>query len=112
MLAIVRRISVHLAVAFVAGLAMAAEPQFFGPKVFGVEAGKPKTFLESVSVNAAAFCQSKAAFILIIENDGVSSAEVLLNGRTVLSEHDFGQNRTVIEKPIDLIGQNTLSLSA
>jgi hypothetical protein len=111
MLEAVRRISVFLVLALAASVAVASEAQFFGPKTYVVDAGKPKVFSESISVDASALCQGKAAFTLVIDNRGVSSAEILLNGAVVLSERDFSQNRTVIERPIRLADQNALSIS-
>ncbi|HEX8155412.1 MAG TPA: hypothetical protein VF698_19920, partial [Thermoanaerobaculia bacterium] len=81
---------------------------FFGPKTFTAAAGKPQTFTETIAVDSGAACEGKAVFTLLVQNDGVASAVVTLNGVAVLTESDFP--RVPAEVPVRLGASNVLGV--
>jgi hypothetical protein len=108
---VARRTAVSIALALLASHALASDAPFFGPKRLAIETGKPQLSSQQILVDANASCEGKAAFILMVENNGVSSAEVRINGSAVLTERDFSQSRTLMEKPLILRAENQLSIS-
>jgi len=66
-----------------------ATTNVFGPKSYAVTNGKPQVIDDVFAVDLSDNCDGRAVFVLTVENSGVSSAIVTLNGATLLSESDF-----------------------
>jgi hypothetical protein len=87
-----------------------AAPLVFGPKTYTLRSGAPQLFTENVAVDAAAGCDGKAVYILVVENidRGVSSAAVAVNGIELLQERDFDGHAAVVERQLLLNAANAL----
>jgi hypothetical protein len=100
-----------LAIAFVfiiaAGLPARAQ-SFLGPKTYVLGSG-PASFTETFSVDSVARCDGRGTFTLVVENRGIASARITLNGVPVMLEHDFSIGRTGFEVPMIPIGNNVLT---
>lgn len=77
----------------------------FGPKTYVRSTGKPTPVVTTFTIRDPA-----TTYTLRIDNAGVSSAVVLLNGVEVARPDDFKPNVTLITKPVKLLGNNQLSV--
>jgi len=83
----------------------------FGPKTYTRTAEQPNTYSESF-IN----CEPQAKYQLAVENGDeqgnlrLSSAEVKLNGQSVLSPSDLNQNVANVIKPVSMQPENVLDL--
>lgn len=76
----------------------------FGPQVFTQNVGRPVP-------QAFTILDPTTTYTLQIDNNGVSSSTVQLNGVVILGPKDFGKNITVITKPVTLsAGSNQLTV--
>lgn len=80
------------------------------PRTYTVVAGAPQTFEATLAVDVNA-CSGAAAFFLVGENRGVSSATVLLDGLPLLRENDFSAGRRDFEIPIRLRAMSRLTVT-
>jgi hypothetical protein len=87
-----------------------ASTNFFGPKAYTIDTGKPQTFIESIAVSSAARCDGKATFILAVTNHGVASARLVLNGTQVFGENDFKAPAGNMEAWVSLSDANNLTV--
>lgn len=76
-----------------------------GPISYTRSAGKPETFSNTFSV-----LNPNTQFTLHIDNNGVSSAVVLLNGTQVFGPSDFDPNVTSLDRAVTLAANNTLQM--
>ena len=67
----------------------AGDGSFFPAQTFTLTTGKPQQYSYSFAVPPAAQCDGKAAWIVRVSSDGVTSAFLHLNGKTIASESDF-----------------------
>jgi hypothetical protein len=82
------RITVLVAAMAIATTALGSAA-VFGPKNYAVTAGKPQAIDDAFALDLGDSCDGHARYFLAVENGGVSSAIVTLNGATLLSEQDF-----------------------
>jgi hypothetical protein len=87
---------------------LAAASPFFGPKSYTIAAGKPQTFIETVPVASDASCDDKAAFVLLLQNAGIASGAVSVNGVEIIHENDFPN--VPAEVPIRMGATNTITV--
>jgi hypothetical protein len=71
------------------------------PRTYTVVAGAPQNFESTLAVDVTA-CSGAAAFFLVGENRGVSSATILLDGLPIARENDVNPNRPHFEIPLRL----------
>lgn len=85
----------------------------FGPRRFDRTTGSPNQYTEQFSLPPCA----TAPYNLHVQNGSssgtnrISSATVKLNGATILSQSDFNQNVSVIDRTVTLTATNTLDVS-
>ncbi len=77
----------------------------FGPQRYVRNNGSPAPVITNFSVRDPA-----TNYTLRIDNAGVSSAIVKLNGAQVVGPNDFNSNGTLITKPVTLLLNNVLSV--
>lgn len=107
------RICSWLAIGFfmlVAGPSVSASSAFFGPKTYTSSAGKPQRFTEAFNLDSEVACEGRASFALLVQNDGVASGSIALNGVMIMTERDFAPGRATFESPIALAAQNVLDI--
>ena len=75
----------------------------FGPKIFEREQGKPTTY-------SATFRAIDGPAKLVLQDDGVDSARIEVNGHNVVEPQDFRGNREVVI-PLNLTKENTIEVS-
>jgi hypothetical protein len=110
-----RTSAVVLGVALLIGLSLAAPSgtvadTVFGPKSFVRTTGSPNVFTESFVV-----CKANRDFLIRVENgpDGavkIASGTLTINDAEVVHTLDFGQQITLIERPVRLQPSNTLTV--
>lgn len=76
-----------------------------GPITYTRSAGKPETVNNSFSV-----LNPTAQFTLHIDNNGVSSAVVTINGTQVLGPSDFDPNVTSLDRAVTLAANDTIQV--
>jgi hypothetical protein len=77
----------------------------FGPRLYSRATGSPVTETHTFTVVAP-----NTQYTLVIDQNSVSSAEVVLNGTRILGPSDFNGNVTTLSKAVVLAAQNTLSV--
>ena len=87
----------------VASIAAAAPFNAFGPKQYTRAAGEPAPVTSQFTVRNPA-----ARYSIAIENNGVSSAIVTLNGVEIFGPNDFKQHALTLSKEVTVAAQNTL----
>ena len=75
----------------------------FGPKVFEREQGKPSTY-------SATFRAIDGPAKMVLQNDGIDSAQIKVNGLDVVEPLDFSGNGELII-PLNLKRENTIEVS-
>jgi len=81
----------------------------FGPAAYPL--GRPAApQVVDVALDAGAFCDGKASFILTVANDGVASGRVMLNGAAIVRERDFHPGQAPFDVPVTLGPSNVLSV--
>ena len=82
------RISVLIAAMAIATAALGSTA-VFGQKSYPITSGKAQAIDDTFALNLGDTCDGHVRYVLSVENGGVSSAVVTLNGATLLSEKDF-----------------------
>ncbi|HEY6214516.1 MAG TPA: hypothetical protein VIW45_19620 [Vicinamibacterales bacterium] len=84
----------------------------FGPADYTLASGAPQTINASFAANLSDTCGGRAAYFLVVSNaDGnVSSASLSLNGRTLMTPHDFPLKGGVREIAVDVAASNALTI--
>lgn len=91
------------------GLHSYAATNIFGPKSYAVTTGAPQTIQDTFTAGAA--CNGSMSFVLRVENDGVASAEVSVNGVAILGASDFSAATGVLELPLRLELTNRIDVT-
>jgi RHS repeat-associated protein len=94
-----------LQITFFSSGASAASFSAFGPQTFKAT-GTPQIFNLSFSV-----LNPNTQYTLHIQNSGVTSAAVSLNGKSIITPKDFGSSVTVIDRLVTLLAQNQISVA-
>jgi Glucodextranase, domain B/Carboxypeptidase regulatory-like domain len=92
-------------------LPAAAHVNVFGPKTFTASSGAPQTVSETLLLAGPCDLKPNAVYTLAVANDGVSSASIHVNGAEVVSESDFSQQVTSIERTVTLAASNTFTVT-
>jgi hypothetical protein len=77
----------------------------FGPRVYSRGTGSPVPVTQTFRVAAP-----NTQYTLVIDQNSVSSAEVVLNGTRILGPSDFNGQTTTLSKPVVLTAENTLTV--
>jgi hypothetical protein len=86
-------------------LAQAATVTVFGPKTYARTTGQPATVTDTFSVS-----NTTATYELAVDNAGVASAVITLNGVPVFVESDFKPNALHLTKTVVLQARNELNV--
>ncbi|HEX6098539.1 MAG TPA: Ig-like domain-containing protein [Thermoanaerobaculia bacterium] len=89
----------------IASGAAAAPFNAFGPRLYTRAAGAPAAVTADFAVRNPA-----ARYSLVIENNGVSSAVITLNGVTVFGPDDFRQHTAAMSKDVSVAANNILGV--
>ena len=87
-----------------------AEVVAFGPRTYTLSTGKPVPVTDAVTIEWDDACEAESAFVLVADNDRVSSATVRVNGTAVITERDVNPARRRIEVPLTLQAANTVTV--
>ncbi len=92
--------------------ANAEETAIFGPKTYANTSAKPLSVTGTFNLDAGALCNGTATFALVVTNNGVSSATIVLNDAVLAGENQFSVSRTSFETAVvPRTGANTLAVT-
>lgn len=90
--------------------AMASGTFFWGPETLTLRSGRPEQSHFQFAVDEDMRCGGKAAFVLLVESRGISSAAIALNGSAVAGPSDFRATDARFERRIEPRVSNVLSV--
>jgi len=93
-----------------AALPLSAATSVFGPKAYVLGTGKPQTFSDSFAIDTTASCDGKALYLLEVQNQGVASATISVNGAPLAVESDFQAPAVAFERQLSVGAMNTLTV--
>lgn len=89
----------------------------FGPKTYTIDGSRPQVERDEFPIDASAFCEGRAAFVLVVEDadvngaNRISSGEIVVNGVRLVSESDFPLHKPVERAFMPAAVENSLDVT-